>query len=76
MGPFGAAGETSEEAWPGEDGKKCETSEKEDCCVENEASVVEGTGLSLDVRIVSRTGGGGIVRLAIRARRHPDQARG
>jgi hypothetical protein len=72
--PFGTAGETSEEPWPGEDGEKCEKSEKEDGNVDNEESV-ERKGLNLDGWSVSRAGGDRIVRLLITARRHRDLSR-
>ena len=74
-GPFGSAGETSEETWPGEDCKKCETREKEDGCVENEASVVEKTGLNPVGFRISRAWRVRIVRLVITTRRHHDLAR-
>ena len=54
--PFRAAGETSEETGPGENGEKGETSEKEYGYVEDESLVVQMGGLNKD------GGVGGIVQ--------------
>jgi hypothetical protein len=56
-GPFGTAGETSEETRPGENCKKCEASKNEDNCVEDEAVVVERPALSCS-RVSGSVGGG------------------
>ena len=74
MGPFRTAGETSEKTWPGENRKKCETSEKEDGCVENEETVVERLGLNSDCWSGCGVGGRCRVNLVIRTRRHLDPA--
>lgn len=56
VGPFRAAGETSEETRPGENREKRETSEKEDGYVEDEVLVVQAGGLKKGGG-VSRAGG-------------------
>jgi len=57
-GPFRTAGETSEETRPGENCKKREPSENEDCCFKDEGSV-PGVGALSDGWSESAGGGGG-----------------